>query len=235
MAKQFVQQFDTAFLVSQPFFSIIITTYNRSNLIKRALNSLVSQTETDWEAIIIDDESHDDTYLQVLPYLRSHNNIRYFRIVHGGEATAKNEGIKLSCGRFITFLDSDDEYNSIHLNSRKSILIQNPEVRFLYGGAIVLGNQFVPDRIDPTKKIELANCVIGGTFFIERNSIKSLNGFKQILLGPDADLFDRAKVARIAMMETKLPTYIYHHDTADSITNKMYYDEQSRCIQSLVE
>lgn len=217
---------DTGILVSQPFFSIIITTYNRSQLIKRALNSLISQDETDWDAIIIDDESDDDTYSQVLPYLRSCNNIKYIRRVHGGEATSKNEGINKSRGRFITFLDSDDEYDPKHLKSRKSILIQNTKVRFLYGGAKILGNQFVPDRIDPTKKIKLADCVIGGTFFVERKTIKSLNGFRQILLGPDADLFDRALEARIVMMETKLPTYIYHHDTVDSITNKLYYDEQ---------
>jgi glycosyltransferase involved in cell wall biosynthesis len=56
--------------VSQPFFSIIITTYNRAHLISRALDSLVSQTEKDWEAIIVDDESTDDTYSLVLPYLK---------------------------------------------------------------------------------------------------------------------------------------------------------------------
>jgi glycosyltransferase involved in cell wall biosynthesis len=217
---------NTEILVSQPFFSIIITTYNRSQLIKRALDSLISQTETDWEAIIIDDESTDNTYSQVLPYLRSFNKIKYLRRVHGGEAMSKNHGVELSCGRYISFLDSDDEYDPIHLKSRKSILIQNPSIRFLYGGVIILGNQFVPDRINPTKKINLADCVIGGTFFIERNTLISLNGFNQILLGPDAELFDRAKLAGFAMMETKLPTYIYHHDTEDSITNKLFFGEQ---------
>ncbi len=235
MTTQLVRQFDNIeILSSQPFFSIIITTYNRSQLIKRALNSLVSQAETDWEAIIIDDESIDDTYSQVLPYLRMHNNIKYLRIAHGGEATAKNEGIKRSNGRFISFLDSDDEYDPTHLKSRKSILVQNPDVSFLSGGVYIIGNQFVPDRIDPSKKINLASCAIGGTFFVERETIKSLNGFRQILLGPDADLFNRAKAAGIKMKETKQQTYIYHHDTVDSITNKMYFGEQRRFSNALV-
>jgi len=47
-------------LISQPFFSIIITTYNRSQLLNKALNSLVLQTEEDWEAIIVDDGSYCD-------------------------------------------------------------------------------------------------------------------------------------------------------------------------------
>jgi len=48
----------------QPFFSIIITTYNRAWLLTKAIDSLISQTYHDWEAIIVDDESTDDTYSQ---------------------------------------------------------------------------------------------------------------------------------------------------------------------------
>lgn len=207
---------------SQPFFSIVITTYNRANLIKRALDSLVSQTEKDWEAIIVDDESTDDTYSQILPYLRSFTKIKYRKKKHGGEASSKNEGIWASKGKFVTFLDSDDEYVSTHLESRKTILTHNPSIKFLYGGVEIIGNQFVPDRFFPTKKINLNDCVIGGTFFINRKTLFSLNGFNNILLGPDADLFDKAINKGIGMMETCLPTYIYHHEVQDSITNKLY-------------
>ena len=139
---------------------------------------------------------------------------------------SKNEGIRSSIGKFISFLDSDDEYQPTHLESRKAVLMQNPSIGFLYGGVKILGNQYVPDRFNYAKKISLNNCVIGGTFFIERNIIISLNGFRKILLGSDADLFDRAKKARILIVETNLPTYIYHHDTVDSITNKLYLDKQ---------
>ena len=58
-----------------PFFSVIITTYNRANLLIKALDSLICQTENDWEAIIVDDESKDNTYLKVLPYLQSNRSI----------------------------------------------------------------------------------------------------------------------------------------------------------------
>lgn len=207
--------------VSPPFFSIIITTYNRAQLLKRALNSLVSQTEQEWEAIIVDDGSTDDTYPQVLSYLRSYPKIKYLRKVHNGDPLSKNKGIWSSNGKFISFLDSDDEYNPSHLESRKKILMQNPSLKFLYGGATILGNQYVPDRFDCTKNIKLNKCVIGGTFFIERNTLFSLNGFKNILLGADGDLFDRAKNTRTTMKEAKIPTYIYHHETQDSITNKL--------------
>lgn len=208
--------------VKHPFFSIIITTYNRAHLISRALNSLISQTEKDWEAIIVDDESTDDTSLQVLPYLKAYPQIKYLRKVHSGEALSKNEGIKSSTGKYISFLDSDDEYKPSHLETRRAILEKNPSVMFLYGGITVIGNQFVPDRFDFSKKINIKNCVTGGTFFIERNILISLNGFKEILIGTDADLFERAKESGIVFIETEIPTYIYHHENTDSLTNNLF-------------
>jgi len=208
-------------LTSQPFFSIIITTYNRAHLLKKALDSLIYQTEDDWETIIVDDESTDDTYLQVLPYLSCSPKIRYLRKVHSGEAMSKNAGISSSIGKYISFLDSDDEYDPTHLESRKAILMQDPSIRFLYGGAKIIGNPYVPDRFNYEKRISLSECVIGGTFLIERNVFSQLNGFRKILLGTDSDLFDRAVEAGIFMKETKIQTYIYHHETEDSITNNL--------------
>jgi glycosyltransferase involved in cell wall biosynthesis len=208
-------------LNTHPFFSIIIATYNRAQLLKKALNSLIMQNEEDWEAIIMDDGSTDDTYSQIVPYLLSCPKIKYSRKAHNGEAITKNEGVYLSGGKFISFLDSDDEYSPGHLENRKSILIQNPLVKFLYGGVKIIGNQFVPDRFNHGEKISLNNCVIGGSFFIDRNFFLSLNGFNKIYLGTDADLFDRIKKTDVIMMETSLQTYIYHHELQDSITNKL--------------
>jgi glycosyltransferase involved in cell wall biosynthesis len=225
---------DTVKRVSQPLFSIIIATYNRAQLLKRALNSLVSQTEKDWEAIIVDDQSTDNTYSHVLPYLRSCTKIKYIKKIHSGAALSKQEGIWACNGKFVSFLDSDDEYDPYHLESRKAILVRNPFIRFLYGGVRIIGNQFVPDRFNPAKRIHLDECIIGGTFFIEKGTLFSLGGFRNIPLGSDADLFDRVKKTQIPMMETKGPTYIYHHEKHDSITNSMYREAQVQHRQFLM-
>ncbi|HUX97346.1 MAG TPA: glycosyltransferase family 2 protein [Bacteroidales bacterium] len=208
--------------MSDPFFSVIIATYNRARLLQNALDSLISQTTDDWEAIIVDDESNDDTYSQILPYLRSYKQIRYFRKTHSGCAMSKNAGICLSAGKFITFLDSDDEYEMIHLESRKRILKEHPSIQFLHGGVKIIGNQFVPDRFDYEKSVNLSDCVIGGTFFIERDTMFRLKGFRKISLGEDADLYERAKNSGISIKATNFPTYIYHHETDDSITNRLH-------------
>jgi len=204
-----------------PFFSVIIATHNRAELLKRAVRSLIAQTEEDWEAIIVDDGSTDDTYSQILPYLSDYPKIGYLKKVHSGEALTKNEGIYATKGKYITFLDSDDEYKPDHLQSRKSILLNNPSVQLLHGGLKIIGNQYVPDRFDNTKKIHLKDCVAGGSFFIERNTFNSLNGFNDIHIGTDADLFERASNAKTAIMKTDIPTYIYHHENQDSLTNNM--------------
>lgn len=207
---------------SGPMFSVIIATYNRAGLLERALKSLSGQSEKDWEGIIADDESTDDTYARILPFLKADNRIKYFRKKHSGEAHTKNYGIRMSSGRYITFLDSDDEYHRDHLASRKRILMQNPGISFLYGGVEILGNQYVPDRNDPSRPIHLKDCIIGGTFVISRETLMSLEGFRNIKLGPDSDLFERALKKEIPMMKLDLPTYIYHHENPDSITNIMF-------------
>jgi glycosyltransferase involved in cell wall biosynthesis len=178
----------------------------------------------------VDDGSTDDTFLQLLPILKLHKNITFIKQAHVGEVSAKNTGLRSADGRFITFLDSDDEYDKVHLEYRKSVLLGNPSLKFLYGGAKIIGNQFVPDRFDINKRIDLKDCVIGGTFFIDRNLLSSLNGFRNIHLGTDADLFDRVSKTGTVMMAISLPTYIYHHETEDSITNKLLRELNNRNI-----
>lgn len=205
-----------------PFFSVVIATYNRAELLKRALESLVSQTHNDWEGIIVDDGSIDDTYKKILPYLHSYPQLKYFFKPHSGQVPSKNLGIKSSSGKFITFLDSDDEYLHFHLEHRKEVLIRKPDIKFLYGGVRIIGNQFVPDISNPAKRIPLNNYVLGGTFFIERETLLSLEGFHDMIIASDNDLFHRAKRKNIKMARTDRPTYIYHHENPDSVTNNIH-------------
>ena len=97
-----------------PKFSIIITTYNRLELLKKAIQSVYSQTITDWELIIVNDCSSDGTK----EYLDSLNQPKIMPIhnpknLHKGGA--RNVGIKNSNGNFICFLDDDDYYLPHHL------------------------------------------------------------------------------------------------------------------------
>lgn len=206
--------------MNNSFFSVIITTYNRAALLNRALSSLIAQTEEDWEAFVIDDGSTDNTSMQIQYYLKNYPQIHYIKQSNQGAASAKNRGIAAAKGRFITFLDSDDEYMLNHLGARKLILVENPDVEFLYGGVKVIGNQYVPDRHNHGNRIHLSDCVIGGTFFIKREIAQALGGFKHFPVGMDADVFERINRLGVSSMKIHLPTYIYRREKEDSITHQ---------------
>lgn len=201
------------------FFSVIITTYNRSEVLVRALESLIGQTELDWEAIVVDDGSTDDTFSVVDKYLNLHPNIFYIKQENKGEEGAKNAGIKAARGTYITFLDSDDSYHRDHLKIRKAILQRHPQIDLLHGGVEIIGDEYVPDRFDPKKNIHLSECVIGGTFFIRRKLVLALNGFQRVPIGTDADLYERIYDQGAEIRKINHPTYIYNRELPDSLTH----------------
>ena len=202
-----------------PFFSVIICAYNRAKLLPRALDSLLAQTETDWEAIIVDDGSTDDTVRVVREYIARDDRFRYLYHNNRGTGLTRNAGLLASCGLFATFLDSDDEYLPGHLATRREILHSYPEVDLLHGGVEIVGNPYVPDKNDTSRTIHLAECVIGGTFVVRRDRALALNGFGSMRYADDTDFFERAENAGYVIGETNAPTYRYYRDTPDSLCN----------------
>jgi glycosyltransferase involved in cell wall biosynthesis len=109
-----------------PLVSIIIPTYNRAHLIKETLDSIVAQTYENWECIIVDDESTDDTENIVNEYIKNDSRFQFHhRPKHrpkGGNA-ARNYGYELSKGEFINWFDSDDIMDSAKIELQLSRLI----------------------------------------------------------------------------------------------------------------
>ena len=89
--------------------SIVIPTYNCSETLPAAIKSVTAQTADNWELIIIDDGSTDDTKEVVQQYLEC-DKINYHYQQNKGVAAARNEGAKMSCGTYLLFLDSDDKF-----------------------------------------------------------------------------------------------------------------------------
>ena len=94
-----------------PKVSIIIPTYNRANLLPRAIKSVLSQTFKDFELIVINDGSTDNTEEVIKKFQKKDERIKY--ILHKdnkGEAAARNTGIRIAKGEYIASHDSDDEW-----------------------------------------------------------------------------------------------------------------------------
>ena len=89
--------------------SCITPTYNRAHLLPRAIESTINQTYQNWEMIIVDDGSEDNTEEVVREYMKIDERIRYFKNPGEGGNAARNYGIKQAKGAWIAFLDDDDE------------------------------------------------------------------------------------------------------------------------------
>lgn len=90
----------------QPFFSVIIPTYNRASVLGSAIKSVLSQSYEDFELLVIDDGSTDNTLELFKDFPDS--RLRYFRQENKGVSSARNKGAMESRGHFLIFLDSDD-------------------------------------------------------------------------------------------------------------------------------
>ncbi|MGA0556465.1 glycosyltransferase [Larkinella sp. VNQ87] len=102
----------------QPLVSIIIPTYNRSYLVERAIRSVQAQTYTNWQLIVVDDGSTDDTQQR----LKNYDFVQYYYQENKGQGAARNHGLRYCQGEFIVSLDSDDEWFPNFLTDSISIL-----------------------------------------------------------------------------------------------------------------
>ena len=182
-----------------------------------AIESVKQQTFQDWELLVVDDGSRDGTYDFATTKFWHDPRCRYHYTTNRGLAMARNIGIMMSCGAYITFLDSDDEYLPNHLELRAQYLKERLDVELLHGGVEVIGPQTVADKFDPTLQIPISECVVGGTFFIRRDLVERLEGFRDIPYGDDNDFFRRAKDAGAVIHKIDAPTYRYNRTTEDSL------------------
>lgn len=113
--------------------SVIIPVYNRKTLIKRAIESVLIQSHSDFELIIIDDCSTDGTDLSI--NLFEDSRLTYFKLAkNSGNAVARNKGVQLARGELICFLDSDDFYEPDYLEKMVEFAGNHPSDDFFWTG-----------------------------------------------------------------------------------------------------
>lgn len=118
-----------------PKVSVVIPTYNRVSLISECIESVLRQTYKDFEVIVVDDGSTDDTEEVLKPY---HGRIRYIRQENAGVATARNRGVLEATGEYVAFLDSDDQWFENKLELQMDLMTRHPELVMACGNGIYL-------------------------------------------------------------------------------------------------
>ncbi len=119
-----------------PSISVIIPVYNQAQYVKEAIQSVLAQTWPDFELIVVDDGSTDETP-QVLARFND-SRIRVIRQPNGGLSAARNRGLRESIAPYISLLDSDDFYYPEKLELLKNYLDTHPEIGMVSGGFVIV-------------------------------------------------------------------------------------------------
>lgn len=202
--------------------SVITTMYNSREYILRAITSILKQTFSGYELILVDDGSTDNTEEIVFPLLKVHDNFKFIRHPNRKHPLSLNTGIINSTGEYITFLDSDDEYDAAHLEQRVKFFTEHADIDLIFSPATIIGDEtdcYVPDVNDNSKLIHLDQCIIGGTLFGKRKVFLELNGFKNIY-SHDSDFYNRA-TKKFKVKHFDSHTYIYYRNNPNSVINKL--------------
>ncbi len=119
--------------------SVIIPAYNCANSIAAALNSVLEQTFSGYEIIVVNDGSPDTPQLDqaLAPYM---DRIRYLRQENRGPSGARNTGILEARGKYVAFLDSDDRWLPQHLAAQVALLESDPALGLVYADAVLIVN-----------------------------------------------------------------------------------------------
>ncbi len=209
-----------------PKVNVIIPTYNRADLLAEAIRSVLEQTFRDFEVIIVDDGSVDNTAEVVRSFHDPRVIYRYQK--NSGVAIARNTGILASDSEYVAFLDSDDALLDTALEKGVKVLDEHPEVGFSYAPYLLLDEDghifyrqksqhkqpYIRDGIDQLKELlERGNYIIPSTMLVRRRCLNSVGLFDPIFRpgSEDFDLIVRlVQKYQVAVLVEPLAKYRIH-------------------------
>ncbi len=167
--------------------SVVIPTYNRCELLRRALISVFSQTLPPIEVVVIDDGSTDGTNAMIR---KEFPMVRYYHQENGGVSSARNLGIQHATTDWLVFLDSDDEWLPEKLIRQTTALAANPEFKVCHTEELWIRNGV---RVNPAKKYAKT----GGWIFNQCLPLCAMS--------PSTVMIHRSVFANIGLFDTRLP------------------------------
>jgi glycosyltransferase involved in cell wall biosynthesis len=198
-----------------PLISVVIPTFNYGRFIEEAVESVLAQTYRNFEVIVVDDGSVDDTRERLE---RFGGSIRYIHQTNQGMSAARNVGIDHSRGELIAFLDSDDVWHPRKLETQVASLQAHPDVGLLatgheYGAGGDWQLQEVPVPV-PSRRITLEDLVIGSRFgtcgvLVRRHCFEVVGSFDaQLRAAEDVEMWIRI-ASRFIIRKIELPLWRY--------------------------
>lgn len=185
-----------------PLVSIIIPTFNRSHLIADTLNSVLAQNYTNWECIVVDDGSTDNTKDVINTYLNKDNRFKFYQrpdnIKPGGNG-ARNYGFQLSKGEFINWFDSDDIMSPNFIEAKLQPFISSPKTDVVFSAFENVNEKGERTRIaNQSFSGNILDDLVDGnvsfgplSFLIRRDKLKNIKYNETLKKNQDLDFFFR--------------------------------------------
>jgi glycosyltransferase involved in cell wall biosynthesis len=203
-----------------PLVSIIVPCYNSSRFIRTALDSIFQQSYSNYEIIVVNDESTDDTEAILLSYW---DRINYVKRKNGGPSAAKNSGLEIAQGDFITFLDHDDTFAPNKLEIQVKCLQENVDALACIGKShYVFSEGATPDLvIFPDDTHEVHNYLLGSMLF--RKEVFEKYGLfnENLIYAEDIDLVNRLRENQEKMVVINEVTLHYSMHSSNLTKNRM--------------
>lgn len=160
-------------------FSVVICTFNRADMVGRAIRSVLAQTFEGFELIVVDDGSTDETPSMIASF--EDRRMRIIRRLNGGLSAARNTGIAAASGRYVTFLDDDDRADPGWLESLAAA--HGPQTGFLSctcrmvtpDGEPVGNRPASPHPVYP----QIRGVFLAGTFAVDRTVLETIGGYDE--------------------------------------------------------
>jgi len=225
--------------------SVVIPTYNRAGFIVETIRSVLAQTFDDFEVIVVDDGSTDNTR-EVVESFKNHR-ILYIYQTNAGVSAARNTGIKASSGTYIAFVDSDDVLLENALELSVTVLEKSQQVAFSYGKAYLMddkqhifgsrqqrekGSYIREGREEIKKAIIKGNHIPTSTIVVRRKHLEEVGHFNTFFKNgsEDFDLWVRLATSHAVAYIAK-PLIIYRvHASSISRTHKLAEIEKNNGI-----
>ncbi len=230
-----------------PKVSVIIPTYNRREMVQEAIDSVLAQTYTDYEIIVVDDGSTDGTG-EVLQ-ARYGDRIRYMWQENQGESVARNRGIEMSQGEYIAPLDSDDLWVPERLARQVEVLEAHSHVVLTFGQIQHINERGRILSESKSPKLEVEDLTLQAlclddravvsapiTSLIKREALIRIGGYdKSIRLGEDYDLLLRLRLHGTFEFVPKVLGFRRIHQSAQHLDHRaMTLDERLKSITTIL-
>jgi len=208
--------------MNSPLVSIVLPVYNGADRLSRSIESVLKQTYQNWELIIVNDCSKDDSLKIAKEFSLKDKRINVIsHEVNRKLPTALNTGFKISKGSYLTWTSHDNEFKEIAIEKLLTTLLDNPEIGFVYANEEIINDTTNEMVITHKKQIDsiVTNPIIGACFMYTRQVQKLVGWYDtSLFLAEDYDYWLRIwKVSKCMLIDNVLYSY-YTTDT--SLTSK---------------